>query len=203
MCGICGKLSKESICPKCNIMLKNQASYITDDYSQNSSYFDEHIYMFQYIGEIRNAILNYKFEGKSYIHETFVNFLKNNEKICNNIKSYDIIIPVPISKKRLKERGYNQSSIYAKAVAQTFKIQYEDSTLKKVKNNIPQSMLSQEDRMKNVQDVYEITNAKTIINKKILLIDDIFTTGSTANECSRVLIKADKKKIGVLTIAKD
>ncbi len=203
VCGICGKMSKEYICPKCNIILKNHANCKIEDYSQNTSYFDEHIYLFQYSGEVRNAVLNYKFKEKSYIYETFVNFLKNNENICNKIKTYDIIIPVPISKKRFRERGYNQSSIFAKKVAKNIQVPYKEYILKKIKDNEAQSTLSQENRKQNVQGVYKITNSQLLVNKNILLVDDIFTTGNTVNECSKILINAGAKKVGIFTIAKD
>lgn len=205
MCGICGKLTPELICQKCKIKLKNYEIFNIEDYSKTSSFFDEHIYMLWYSGEIRKAILNYKFNDKSYIYETFVNILKNNEKICKKISSYDIMIPIPISKKRFKQRGYNQSSIFAKKVANILKIKYLDKAILKIKNNQPQSVLNQEERIENVQNVYKI-NEKYIPmlnNKKILLIDDIFTTGSTANECSKILKQIEAKEIGIFTIAKD
>ena len=71
------------------------------------------------------------------------------------------------------------------------------------KNIKPQSSLNKEDRIKNVENVYSIKNQEKIINKKILLIDDIYTTGSTVNECSKVLKQAGVNNIGILTIAKD
>lgn len=82
-------------------------------------------------------------------------------------------------------------------------IQYEEKVLIKIKDNKMQSTLNKEERNKNVEDVYSIKNKNKIYNKKILLVDDIFTTGSTANECSKVLKKAMARNIGILTIAKD
>ena len=131
--------------------------------------------------------------------------LKNDENICKKIKSYDIIMPIPISKKRLKQRGYNQSSVFAKKVAKILKIVYFENAILKMKNNQPQSSLSQEERVKNVQNVYKINEKylQMLKNKKILLIDDIFTTGSTSNECSRILKSSQAKSVGIFTIAKD
>lgn len=73
----------------------------------------------------------------------------------------------------------------------------------KTKNIIEQSKLNKEDREKNIIGVYEIENIHKISDKKVLLLDDIITTGSTANECAKMLLTAKPKKIGVLTIAKD
>ena len=95
--------------------------------------------------------------------------------------------------------------MFASILAKYLQIEYSENTLKKVKNNKPQSLLSQEQREKNVQNVYKIikNNVNKILNKKVLLIDDIFTTGSTVNECSKILNKFGTKNIDVFTIAKD
>lgn len=203
MCGFCGKLDRNSLCNKCKIQIqKNNLSKI-EDYKNTSSYFDEHIYLFQYSGEIRNMILNYKFREKSYIYSTFVELIKNNEKICAQIKKYDIIMPVPISKKRLNTRGYNQSALIARKIAKTLNMYYGENILVKIKDNKPQSEMGQEKRKSNVKDVYTIKNKEKIYQKKILLIDDIFTTGNTVNECAKVLIENFASSVGIFTIAKD
>ena len=152
---------------------------------------------------IRKIILNYKFNDKSYLYKTFVNFLLKNEKFFEILKSYDTIIPVPISQKRRKERGYNQSELIAKEMAKAIGNHYNNQCLFKTRNIIEQSKLKKEERQKNIQGVYELRNEKLLQDKKILLIDDIYTTGSTVNECARMLEQAHPKFIGVFTLAKD
>ena len=152
---------------------------------------------------IRKIILNYKFKDKSYLYKTIVNFSLKNKKFFQILKSYDTIIPVPISKKRRKERGYNQSELIAREIAKRAEINYNNNSLFKTKNIVEQSKLNKEERQKNIQNAYQLQNGKTLENKKILLIDDIYTTGSTVNECSKILSIAKPNKIGVLTIAKD
>ena len=161
------------------------------------------MYIFRYEGQIRKIIIDYKFNEKSYIYETFVNFLLKNKKIFENIKNYDTIIPVPISKKRQKERGYNQSLLIARKIAEKTNLELMNNCLIKTKNIIEQSKLNKEDRAQNIYGVYELKNKQLVENKKILLIDDIYTTGSTVNECSRMLRIANPAKIGVLVLAKD
>ena len=202
-CGICGKLNDIFLCSKCNKMLENEAKFNIEKNTSFENEFDEHIYIFKYEGVIRRIIIQYKFQEKSYLYQTIVNFLLKNKKMFEIIKSYDTIIPVPISKKREKTRGYNQSYLIAKDIANKIGINVENKCLFKTKNIIEQSKLNKEKREKNIQGVYEIRNAKRIVNKKILLIDDIYTTGSTVNECCRELKKANPLKVDVLTIAKD
>lgn len=110
---------------------------------------------------------------------------------------------MPISKGRLKTRGYNQSFLIAKELSKNLNIKLINNCLYKTKNIIEQSKLNKEDRIQNIEGVYSLKDTKLIENKKILIFDDIFTTGSTVNECSKILLKASPKKIGILTIAKD
>ena len=148
-------------------------------------------------------ILDYKFNDKSYLYKTFVNFLLKNKKIFENIKKYDTIIPVPISKKRQKERGYNQSLLIAREISNQTNLKLVNNCLIKTKNIIEQSKLNKEDRQQNIQGVYKLQNEQLIKNKNVILVDDIYTTGSTVNECSRMLKQGKTNKIGVLVLAKD
>ena len=203
VCGFCGKLDKNSLCNKCKIRIQKNAICKIEDYRETTSFFDEHLYLFQYDGEIRNAILNFKFNEQAYIYKTFLEILKNNEKICTQIKKYDIIMPIPISKKRFKQRGYNQSALIARNLAKTLNIDYKENVLVKIKNNKPQSELGQHERSANVKDVYKLKETKKVYKKNILLVDDIYTTGSTANECAKVLKENNANIVGIFTLAKD
>ena len=205
ICGICGKINKNSLCKKCEIELKKQAeNRITNNGEEiQDKYFNELMYIFKYEGQIRQLIIDYKFNEKSYIYKTFVNFLLKNKKIFENIKKYDTIVPVPISKKRYKERGYNQSYLIAKEISKNTKLELQNRCIIKSKNVIEQSKLNKEEREKNIKGVYEIIDKENLQNKRIILVDDIYTTGNTVNECCRILQKAQPKSISVIVIAKD
>lgn len=242
VCGICGKLNGEFLCKKCRKQLKEQSEFKIEKNRNFNIFFQEHLYLFKYQGLIRNIILDYKFNEKAYLYKTIVNFMLQNYQFLQALKSYDMIVPVPISPKRYFERGYNQSSLIAKELAKqltkiefpnelekqytkmlsskelakqfttiffkdddgkNFKIQYNDNCLLKIKNILPQSTLNKEERRENIQGVYKLRNKESLEHKNILLVDDIYTTGSTVNECSKVLSEAKPKKIGILTIAKD
>lgn len=203
MCGICGKLNQNFLCQKCNNTLKNQAKFNVENFQKKEKYFKELLYIFKYEGIIRKTILKYKFQEESYLYKTFVNFILKNQKFFEFIKSYDTIVPVPISKKRYKERGYNQSYLIAKEISKKTKLELQDRCIIKSKNVIEQSKLNKEEREKNIKDVYEIIDKETLQNKRIILVDDIYTTGNTVNECCRILQKAQPKSISVIVIAKD
>lgn len=146
-----------------------------------------------------------KFQEKPYIYKTIANFLKNMQKSFENLEKYDIIIVVPISTQRKKDRGYNQSELITREISKIIKAPICKNVLLKTKNTVPQSSLNKKQREENAKGVYKVKTVKKLYNKKVLIIDDIYTTGNTVNECARVLIQKGLKKtdIGVLTIAKD
>ena len=206
VCSICGKLNSKSLCNKCKIRLEKEFNFQSDDYSQDiDKNFKEHHYFFRYENLIRNQILSLKFHEKPYIYKTISYFLENKRKNFENLKKYDIMIVVPISKKRQKERGYNQSELIAKEISKMLSIKIEKNIIRKIKNTPPQSSLNNEQRQENIRGVYKVFNIEKIKNKNILIIDDIYTTGNTVNECAKVLVEngITKQRIGILTIAKD
>ena len=196
-------LNQNFLCQKCNNTLKNQAKFNVENFPKKEKYFKELLYIFKYEGIIRKTILKYKFQEGSYLYKTFVNFILKNQKFFEFIKSYDTIVPVPISKKRYKERGYNQSYLIAKEISKKTKLELQNRCIIKRKNVIEQSKLNKEKREKNIKGVYEIIDKENLQNKRIILVDDIYTTGNTVNECCRILQKAQPKSISVIVIAKD
>ena len=135
--------------------------------------------------------------------------LLKNKKLCQFIKSYDIILSVPLHKKRLKERGYNQSQLIAKKLVKEYnlhnnkKMIYYNDVIIKTKNIKPQSTKNLKNRIQDVIGIYEIKNKEKIIGKNIIIFDDIYTTGSTANECKKILLEAGANNVGILALAKD
>lgn len=202
VCGICDKIYHENLCPKCNIELNNISKVKIDRY--NDKNFQKHLYIFKYEGIIKDRLIKFKFNEKIYIYKAIVNFMLKNKKVCGFLKSYDIIIPVPIHQKRKLERGYNQSALLAQEIANNFtNIKCIKDVLLKRINNKPQSTKNSYERKTNVIGAYYLKNEEKIKNKKVLLLDDIYTTGSTVNECCKILIQADVKCIDILTVAKD
>jgi competence protein ComFC len=202
-CGFCGKISKESICRKCEIKIEKEIRPKIISYKKQKD-FDYHIYLFKYEGLLRKKIIEYKFNDKPYLYESFVKIIVNNKKICGFLKSYDIIIPVPMYYKKENKRGYNQAKLVARRLSKELKnLDFLDNCLIKKKDTRPQSSLNKIERLNNLNGVYKIENTQKIKDKKIILFDDVYTTGTTANECSRLLKQAGAKKVAVFTLAKD
>ncbi len=201
-CGICGIISKYDICPKCIAKLNDIKQCKKHIYLTKN--FTDAMYIFKYEDLVRECFIKYKFGEQNYRYKAFANFMIKDKKICGFLKKYDIIIPVPISKKRKKQRGYNQSELIIKECTKLDEsINVYMNILYKTKNTKPQSTLNKEQRKMNLQGAYEVKNSNHITNKKVLLFDDIYTTGSTLEECAKVLRQAGAFEISVLTLAKD
>ena len=201
VCGICGRLCKDDLCKKCEIKLNRIAKFKVNKYLDKS--FRKHLYVFKYEGIIKEKLTDFKFNEKSYVYKSFVNFALKNKKFCRFLKSYDIIIPVPIHRNRKIIRGYNQSGLIARKIASSCNILYKNNILIKKINNKPQSTKNKEERIQNVIGAYSVRNTQEILNKKVLILDDIYTTGSTLNECAKILKENGAKCADVITIAKD
>ena len=191
-CGICGKIGERYICNNCYNM-----------FVINKSYNRERFHMLKYEGIIRDKLIEYKFNDKPYLYRMFYEILIKDKNACDFLKGYDIIIPVPIHKKRKSLRGYNQSELIAKKLSDEFKMPMYIDVLKKQINTIPQSSLGKKARKSNAQNVYKVDNMQKIKNKNVVILDDIYTTGATANECIKVLKDAGAYRVGIITIAKD
>ena len=210
-CGVCSKLGEGYLCKECEKELEKYVINQKKISNNNRSYredikIDENIekmHIFKYKDIIRKLIIQYKFNEKSYLYRTFCKFIVKNKKFFDFIKSYDIIIPVPIHKKKMKKRGYNQGELIAKELARKAEVRCYTDVLIKIKNNEVQSTLNKKARIENTKNVYKLVNKGKIYNKNILIFDDIYTTGATIASCIEELKKADVNSIGILTLAKD
>mgnify|MGYP004511759259 FL=1 len=202
-CGFCGEITNSYLCEYCNEYLKQRQMNKIQKY--DDKFFDEHLWIYEYKDEVREKIIDYKFNNKSYLYRTFLQIILSTESVCNYIKKFDILIPVPIHKKRAKKRGYNQSELIAKGIAKNIKsIQLQTNIIEKIKNIKPQSTLSKDMRIENVKNAYRLKKCDICLkNKNVLLIDDVFTTGSTVNECAKILLQTECNKVSIVTLAKD
>jgi len=196
------KIIKTPTCKKCGKPIIT-SSGICNDCKNSKFYYNEIKVLGLYEGILKDAIHLYKFNGRFKISYDFASLIFNNIE-----KEYfldcDLIIPVPLTKNRLLERGFSQTYLVSKYLGKFYNLPVYKNVLLKIKDTIPQSLLTREERLKSLINCFAINkNLKNIIlNKKILLFDDIFTTGSTVNECSKVLKENGASYIKVFTIAR-
>jgi ComF family protein len=124
---------------------------------------------------------------------------KHLTKIGFNPSNYNSITAVPIHSAKLRDRGYNQAGLLAQFLANYFKISFKNDIIYATGESLPQAKLDKISRVKNIKGLFY--SQGNLENKKVILVDDIFTTGSTANECA-VTLKQNGAKVTVLTLSK-
>lgn len=150
---------------------------------------------FYYDGVVKNAIKQMKFSDKPYIAQTLSDYMSDCiSKRCADV-SFDIITCVPMSKKELRARGFNQSNLLAKGLKVKENPIIDTGLLLKLYNVAPQHSLGANQRKANVLGIFDVAQGKDVKGKTILLCDDVKTTGATANECASILLLAGAKEV--------
>ena len=153
----------------------------------------------EYGGMAVNILRSFKFRS-SFKNGDIINLiLKDFLSHYPHLSEFDIVIPVPLSKQRLRERGFNQSEILARSVSKCINVPLDTKTLTRPKNTMRQSSFAAYERFKNVADAFKAERAVT--GKHIILVDDIYTTGSTMSSCASELKKAGAASVIGITAA--
>ena len=194
-CPFCGAVvGKELLCENC----KKNLPYCNE--TVTGSGYGSVTAPLYYKGNVRRAILDYKFDRKLGGLQTFGSLMAAcaAERYSG---AFDAITWVPVSEKRLRKRGFDQSRYLAASLCVDWHVAPQEA-LRKVRDNPPQSGLSdRKARRANVLGVYEAVDPANIAGKRFLLIDDIFTTGATLSECARILKDAGAADVICLTLA--
>lgn len=113
----------------------------------------------------------------------------------------DALVPVPLHPKRARQRGFNQAGVLSQELGKLRRIDVLKGSLIKKKNVMPQTFLAGAERRANVAGAFRVVRSEKVVGKRLLLVDDVFTTGATLTECCEVLINAGAKEVKALTIA--
>ncbi len=203
-CIFCGKLLnydvKLCICNDCNPKIP----YLRNgkiNLIKNNSYFDDVICICEYSGIIKDALKRYKFFNRPSYNMTFAQMMYSKISEMTDWKKVDIILSVPLHRKKERKRGYNQARLIAKQLGKLLGIRESQRLLVRTKNTDSQSLLNRIDRLENVKDAFEVSDVSAVRGKSILLVDDILTTGTTLNECCKVLKNAGADTITAAVVA--
>ncbi len=155
-----------------------------------------------YEGPLKECVHQFKYRGRSQLSRLLsgfiIDFIKDNAEILEGVNA---VTAVPLSAKRLKEREYNQSRLLAAEISETFALPLLDALIK-TRSTPPQSEMRRESRLTNIKDAFGMREGVNLNGRNVLLVDDVLTTGSTLNECARVLAEAGAKKVIALTLAR-
>ena len=152
-------------------------------------------------GKVQHLMHQFKYKNMHQIGNLLGNIA--GEQLIKNLVFYnaDLIIPVPLHKSRLKQRGYNQSACFAEGLAQKLNAIVELDNLVRITATDTQTHRSRFSRFENMQQVFSVAYPEKLKNKHILLVDDIVTTGSTLEACATELLKIEGLKLSIATIA--
>ena len=201
-CTLCAKVLEKQetdLCRDCRLNSPECAGI-----HKNFSFLDSWAAVWYYEGNIRGSLLRYKFRRARHYAPVYGRMLAMRLQ-QEYPDGFDILTWVPVSRLRRFTRGYDQVELLAEAVGQELGMQ-PVSTLKKVRNNRPQSgIVGQAKRRANVLGVYRAVCPQEVRGQRVLLLDDIITTGATAGECARVLLTAGAKEVhcGVIAAARN
>ena len=182
-----------SLCASCRDELPNYGKVVRD----SDKYFEEAVCALEYSGHVKSAMTDFKFRNNRYLHRTFARAIYQKVHSRDFIHDISIICPVPIHP--MRDREYNQSELVARHLSELLGKDFCHDLLIKIKNITPLSKTGYRLRKHRIKSAVTFNIQYNIVGKTICLIDDIYTTGATANECSRILRMYGAKKVYVLS----
>lgn len=159
------------------------------------------LYYFNKGGKVQNLVHHLKYNGMHRIGNVLGEIAGKQLKQNLTFSAVDYVVPVPLHKKRIKERGYNQSAHFAEGIAKALGCQCEINNLVRKVATKTQTHKSRFARFENMKDVFDVVSPETLAGKHVLLVDDIVTTGSTLEACGMELLKVPGLKLSIATIA--
>jgi len=190
----------ERACLKCGKLLFAEEQYCLDCQNHEKA-FDRALAPLTYAGAAASLVQRLKFRRQKYLAEPMANLM--TDKLLDSELVADVVLPVPLSPKRRKERGYNQSELLGEVIAKALKLPLDLSSTRRVKETLASSGLTggRAAREENLKDAFEVVDRDAIKGKIVLAVDDVLTTGTTMNELAKTLKKAGAKRVIGLTFA--
>lgn len=192
---------KETACHKCSKFLSDkEIDFKTFCHQCDAHFYEQARAAGLYEHALQASVLSLKNEPfvSKKLREVFTSAFEKSE-----FQDADLIVPIPLSKKRRLERGFNQAEILAKTLSDASAIELDEKTLvRKIDTPVHRAGMDNKARELTVKNAFEVTRPNLIKDKKILLVDDVFTSGATASVCAKVLKKSGAEKVYVLTLAR-
>lgn len=212
ICGRCwGRVRppKEPLCPRCGCpfpspyALAHSPNHLCGTCRGRKTHFSlaRAASIYEEEGVMRKVILAFKYGRKVMLGRPLGEFMAQAAYGRIDVAAYDCLVPVPLHPERERERGFNQSSILAEALSRRFGTPVEGKALVRAQPTGPQEG-DRKTRETNVRGAFQVLRPERVKDKRVLLIDDVYTTGATVNECASVLMKAGAREVAVYTLAR-
>jgi ComF family protein len=198
-------LVEEPLCPHCGRpfdspeALSSSPDHVCLACRRLPPLFDQALSVGYFEGPLREAVHQFKYRPCRSLGRPLGEWMATNVRLLSNI---DIIIPVPLHAKRLRQRGFNQALLLANRMSETHRIPFSCDNLYRSRPTRPQVELTGAERVKNVEGAFSLRKASDVADRSVVLVDDVFTTGATMNECALVLKKAGAARVTALTLAR-
>jgi ComF family protein len=195
---------RSPLCPRCGVPfpVQEREDHLCGDCLTEKKPYAVARSVGRYEDTLLTAIDRFKYRGRAGIGLILGGIMADVAGMIWDMKVFERIVPVPLHRKRLRDRGFNQAAILARELAKRFDIPLDITSLRREVFTPPQVGLDRAKRSANVHGAFSARHPQKIAGRRILLVDDVHTTGSTLAECSRVLIRAKAESVAVLTLAR-
>jgi ComF family protein len=195
------------ICPTCQYNLPKTHNYKTEvphiEQKLAGSVRFDHMLAYLHFhkeGIVQKLLHELKYNHKDEIGITLGRWFGHDLLLAGFQDEFDVIVPVPLHPSKLQKRGYNQSEAFANGLSEVLKVDVVNALIRNVASET-QTRKSRIERQENVESIFEVSNPNLVINKRVLLVDDVLTTGATLISCGNKLIAADVSGFSVAVIA--
>lgn len=192
-------------CPRCGRSfespeaLSHSPDHLCGQCRRVAPHFDQAISIGQFEGALREAIHQFKYRPCRTLGSPLSSWMAQHLTVTASI---DVVMPVPLHRQRLRLRGFNQALLLARGVALVHQLPLSYDNLVRIRPTKPQVDLSGEERIRNVAGAFSLRRPQDIEDRRVLLVDDVFTTGATLNECAAVVRKAGAACVTAVTLAR-
>lgn len=196
-------------CPRCGIpysvesAFRSTPGFLCKDCRTATPHFDQAISVGYYSGVLEEAIKQFKFHHRTALGRPLAQLMLTHLPSSLDFSGYHAIIPVPLHPTRQRERGYNQAAILAKELSQHLHVPLLRNHLRRVRLTEHQTaQTGRKARQANVKNAFQVRSPEALQDKDLILVDDIMTTGATANECAKTLKHAGARSVLVLALSR-
>ena len=181
------------VCPRCQKSLERFRG------EEKAEFVERVVAPFRYKDAVRDSIHRYKFGGREFYAKTYAQYMA--EALRDAHAEFDLLSYVPLHPRRKRSRGYDQAQLLAEELGKLLDAEPKP-LLRKTRNVSPQSGISDAARRRaNISGCYELLPGVSVTEKRILLVDDVFTSGATLSECARMLLMAEAEEVSAVTVA--
>lgn len=204
LCDECRKkfrVIKEPRCKKCGRQIHDESEEYCINCRDKKYQFESGRGVITYEGAVKNMMYRFKYSGMRWYKEFFSDVIEESAGEWIEKKNFDLVIPVPLHVKKYRKRGYNQAALIAKEISKKYNITYSEKAVKRAVMTTPQKELGYEERKNNLKNAFIIDDNSVLLDcRRILVVDDIFTTGATVDSVARIIRESTDAQIYFLSV---